>query len=839
MASHHLCVPHDSPSSHQAPPCRFLASISLSCLNCNQVPGHRERKVTVPAGIRSGQLVSIDVPAQKGAVTRSQLDAEEPAEEPASEGEGAEGAEGVGPDAAGDSEEAGNAATVEAIMPRKNEDVAVSPVVFGETPEQQAAAQAVNEVHDLFRKDEDVETKWVPGDTQPIPKLEPLGQTTEDQWTSAPEVYGDQTALHVQSCAARCSSCKTMGAGNWYCQQCGDVCSQINHAESMLQPYTWKVGAPRGAMDPVVQAEAPVKHFLAITAEDKGNYMEQPMIPTKKRWYQKTTQITHFENGGVSQITSNPKWPVQSTGLSALASLYKPGQSPSNLPVLSSLSTVEGQQYKQTLVKDEQRKQVLEEEGPAEEPAEGEVSGEEEGQEAESVEGEGVQSADGEAEAEPEKPPGFIVATPDDRGPERKAPARQTTTNVNVLGPAGPSYVQIHTTPGENPQHFGAYLKPNFQSEYPTTQTITVNPAQPVTRMVASAAPPQPAVQQPNVQRPLVVAPRRATSIVTSYQPAAIAAKHQTMQTTLGSGGLMFQMPAAAGIPLQPTVYPSPASVVPRAGPSVSTSITTPQAPAQYTQQPPTVVTSSSPARYMSSADAVRVASGAPPMVQVVRRQTQPNYQSLSPIPSLKPMAFFDRKRREKQAVFRHWDGKEMQVLNVLPEKPDGEINLDPQNWQGQNMVISEGAKGAKADRQFSEAMMQVTEGLHAAANSELHYKGGDRSAVTYREYGDVNPAVGEPADPSVGGPKLVTADPFGLKAKEASSPLASINDRAGAVPTGSKMEEMVVKVPAGLEPGEQFTAETGAGEEEEVTVPEGVQAGGDVEIDVPEAPQE
>jgi hypothetical protein len=350
--------------------------------------------------------------------------------------------------------------------------------------------------------------------------------------------------------------------------------------------------------------------------------------------------------------------------------------------------------------------------------------------------------------------------------------------------------------------------------------------------------PPQTVVQRPSVQQPLQVAavPGRATSIVTSYQPAAMAAQQQTMQTTLNSGGLVFQMPTAAGVPLQ--AY-APTSVR-RVQPSVSTTITTPRAPVQYVQRPPTTVTTtSSPAQFVSGAGTVSIAGGAAPLVQVVRRQGQPQYQSLSPIPSLKPMPFFDKKRRAKQALFRHWDGKEMQVLNVLPEKPDGEINLDPQNWQGQNMVISEGAQGAKADRQFSEAMKQVTEGLHAAANSELHYKGGDRSAVTYREYGDVNAAVGEPADPSVGGPKLVTADPFGLKAKEAASPVASINDRAGAVPTGSKMEEMVVQVPAGMEPGQQFTAETGAGQEEEVTVPAGVEGGGDVEIDVPEAPQE
>jgi len=123
---------------------------------------------------------------------------------------------------------------------------------------------------------------------------------------------------------------------------------------------------------------------------------------------------------------------------------------------------------------------------------------------------------------------------------------------------------------------------------------------------------------------------------------------------------------------------------------------------------------------------------------------------------------------------------------------------------------------------------------MHAAANSELHFKGKDRTTVGYREYGDVNSAIGEPADPTRGGPKLITNDPFGLRDKEAASPLASINDRAGAVPIGSKLESMVVKVPAGLSPGQKFTALTGAGHEEEVIVPQGVKAGGEVEISVP-----
>jgi hypothetical protein len=202
-------------------------------------------------------------------------------------------------------------------------------------------------------------------------------------------------------------------------------------------------------------------------------------------------------------------------------------------------------------------------------------------------------------------------------------------------------------------------------------------------------------------------------------------------------------------------------------------------------------------------------------------------------------MPFFDKKKRAKNALFRHWDGKEMKVLNVVPIGSDGAVNLDPQNWQGHNVLISEGRAGKKADQQFSEAMAQITEGLHAAANSELHFKGGDRTNVGYRQYGDVNPAIGEPANPKMGGPKLISADPFGLRPKEASSPLDSINERAGAVPTGSRAgatESMVVRVPAGLKAGQQFTALTGDGHTEEVTVPAGVEAGADVEITVPKS---
>jgi len=881
-----------------------------------KIPGHREREVTVPGGVAPGQLVSIDVPAPIQLSTKSKLEGEEPAaEEPAAEEPAEEPAEIKEPAAeepaeesadintesveeANSAEESGEAATIEAAA-KKAQDYATVPIVFGGTPEQQAAAGAVNAVHDLFRKDETVSKKWIPGDTQPIPGLKPLGQTSEDLWTSAPEVYGDQTALHAQSCAARCSSCRTMGAGNWYCQKCGDVCNQLSEAEVKMKSYKWEVGAPRGAVDPMAQAELPARYFRAVGKDKEGYTMHQPMIPAKKRWYQKTTQVTHVNPGGITQITSNPKWPVQSTaGLSSIANLYKPdGELPSNLPTLSSLATVEGRVYKHSLLVKKQRKQALEEEEQTPEEAASQ-------EEAPAV----GEAADGEEGVTPEKNPGFIVATPDDQGLEHGAVARKMTTNVNIVGPGGPSYVQIHTMPAENPQHFGAYAKPSFRSEYPSTQTITINPTRPGVRMVAAA----PVAQFVSAQ-PVIAAPSPATSVMTSYQPAAIAARQHTIQTTMGSGGLMFQVPTAPGIAVAPGAAYSQTTTVNRVQPQwgaaslSTTTVTTSQAgraiqyvqPPQYVQSPgptmqyvqaapvqappPTMqyvhaphfifpaggAATSSVTTTQTGAIPMQVVAGGGATVQVVRKQTAPNYQSLSPIPLLKPMSFFDKKRRAKQALFRHWDGHEMQVLNVVPEKSDGAINLDPQNWQG-NMVISEGKRGKKADEQFSEAMAQVTEGLHAASNSELHYKGDDRTGVTYREYGDVNPAIGEPADPSKGAPKLISSDPFALRPKQAASPLASINQRAGAVPTGAQMtarprskeaaqapaaekpaeeapaelpapeaeESMVVTVPAGLRAGQDFTALTGAGHEEEVTVPAGVKAGGEVEITVPAASQ-
>ena len=812
-----------------------------------KIAGHRERKVTVPAGVKPGQLVSIDVPAAQ----TSKLGQETAAE--------------VEADSA---EQAGKNAAVESSL-EPSKDFSTSPVVFGDSAEQQSAATAVNAVHDLFAQREAPIKKWVPGDTQPIPQLEPLGQTSQDKWTSDSEVYGDLTALHTQSCAARCGACKTMGAGNWYCQRCGDVCDQVYATESRMFTHTWKPGDPEGAVDPLGQLEVPQKFFKAVTAGQKQDYMEQPMLPAKKRWYQKTTQITHVHPGGVSQISSNREWPVQAvpSGLSALAGLYAPGGSPSNLPTLSSLATIEGRAYKASLMQKKQQKQLLQEEAAPDEQAPAEEKNPPEGED-EVHEQEGVQ-------AKAEKTPGFIVASPDDQGPVygTRRTGSQKSTVVNVMGPGGPIFVQNHRVPAENPQHFGAYLKPNFHSEYPTTQTITVNPTRPVmeTKMVSDPAAPQMSYPQQYYS-----VPRPSTSIVNTYQPAAVAAKQQAVQTSFTGGGLMFQVPPAPGVAIQPGLQASAASstnkIVTEGWGGTATTVNTvkQRGPAedhpgekyaQYETAPPA---SASITTAIGGAGAIPAGSlgytTAPSTIQVVNKAQPISYESLAPIPELKAMPFFDTARRHQQALFRHWDGKEMKVLNVLPIK-GGEVNLDPENWQGQNMVIAEGKKGQSADKQFSEAMMQVTQGLHAAANSELHYKGGDRTGVTYREYGDVNPAIGEPVDPTRGQPKLAHADPFGLKAREVKSPFGSINERAGAVPTGSAVgggkettedgsadgeavegtaagtssaqEKMIVKVPPGLKPGQSFVALTGAhtGQEERVTVPPGVKAGGEVEI--------
>ena len=66
---------------------------------------------------------------------------------------------------------------------------------------EQAGAIAVSSTHDWFRKQETIDQHWIPGDTQALPKLAPLGTGTTDAWTAAPQVL--PLVLRVQSSGSR------------------------------------------------------------------------------------------------------------------------------------------------------------------------------------------------------------------------------------------------------------------------------------------------------------------------------------------------------------------------------------------------------------------------------------------------------------------------------------------------------------------------------------------------------------------------------------------------------------------------------------------------------------
>jgi hypothetical protein len=53
---------------------------------------------------------------------------------------------------------------------------------------EQAGAIAVSSTHEWFKKQETIDQHWIPGDTQALPKLAPLGTGTTDAWTDAPQV---------------------------------------------------------------------------------------------------------------------------------------------------------------------------------------------------------------------------------------------------------------------------------------------------------------------------------------------------------------------------------------------------------------------------------------------------------------------------------------------------------------------------------------------------------------------------------------------------------------------------------------------------------------------------
>ncbi|KAJ1477376.1 hypothetical protein T484DRAFT_1821526 [Baffinella frigidus] len=52
---------------------------------------------------------------------------------------------------------------------------------------EQAGAIAVSSTHEWFKKQETIDQHWIPGDTQALPKLAPLGTGTTDAWTDAPQ----------------------------------------------------------------------------------------------------------------------------------------------------------------------------------------------------------------------------------------------------------------------------------------------------------------------------------------------------------------------------------------------------------------------------------------------------------------------------------------------------------------------------------------------------------------------------------------------------------------------------------------------------------------------------
>ena len=106
-------------------------------------------------------------------------------------------------------------------------------------------------------------------------------------------------------------------------------------------------------------------------------------------------------------------------------------------------------------------------------------------------------------------------------------------------------------------------------------------------------------------------------------------------------------------------------------------------------------------------------------------------YPSLRPIPALPPLKQLHHPVNRPQDVFRHWDGKSMRVLNVLPETPGGMIDLDPHNWRS-------APKEEEVPAGFSDAYTQVREGMNAAANAQLHFHAGRKDGVSYREYGDL-----------------------------------------------------------------------------------------------------
>ncbi len=86
--------------------------------------------------------------------------------------------------------------------------------VYTRTQTHQTGAGAVNSVDQYFQQTaEGAPHRWVPGDTQKISALPPLGTTTTNGWTSNPLIYGQQEPDRKQKCQVYCPSCSTDSMG--------------------------------------------------------------------------------------------------------------------------------------------------------------------------------------------------------------------------------------------------------------------------------------------------------------------------------------------------------------------------------------------------------------------------------------------------------------------------------------------------------------------------------------------------------------------------------------------------------------------------------------------------
>lgn len=148
------------------------------------------------------------------------------------------------------------------------------------------------------------------------------------------------------------------------------------------------------------------------------------------------------------------------------------------------------------------------------------------------------------------------------------------------------------------------------------------------------------------------------------------------------------------------------------------------------------------------------VVSSAPHVTVTVHRPAAPAanlkpgpevHPELTKIPKLPHLKYFsDEDPREPTGTFRHWDGKTLQVLNVVPETPEGAIDLDPHNWYQPKAPVGGRGGSAAGERGFAPPLEQAREGKYVAAQAKNHFVGADRSEVGYQPFGEVGRAVGE-----------------------------------------------------------------------------------------------